>query len=57
LGLLSCVSCTWPVLASLVGGVAGGTGLAAAVTTQSYGLSTVVFCVTVGLLYWRPFGR
>ena len=57
LGLLSCVSCTWPVLASLVGGLAGGTGLAAVATNQSYGLSTVVFLLTVGLLYWRPFGR
>jgi hypothetical protein len=57
LGLLSCVSCSWPVLASLATGVAGGgSGIAAAVSTGSYGLSTVVFVVTVGLLYWRPFG-
>ena len=58
LGLLSCVSCTWPILASVVTGVAGtGTALAGAVYAQSYGLSTLVFVVTVGLLYWRPFGR
>ncbi|MFB6185054.1 MAG: hypothetical protein ABEI96_10905 [Haloarculaceae archaeon] len=58
LGLLSCVSCSWPVLASLVSGVVGsGTALAGAVYTQSYGLSTVVFVVTVALLYYRPFGR
>jgi len=57
LGLLSCVSCSWPVLASLATGVAGsGSGLAAAVSTGSYGLSTLVFVVTVALLYWRPFG-
>ena len=57
LGLLSCVSCSWPVLASLATGVAGGgSGLAAAVSTGSYGLSTVVFVATVALLYWRPFG-
>jgi hypothetical protein len=57
LGLLSCVSCSWPVLASLATGVAGsGSGLAAAVTTGSYGLSTLVFLATVALLYWRPFG-
>jgi len=55
LGLLSCVSCSWPVLASLVAG-AGGSGVAAAVTAGSYGLSTVVFVVTVALLYYRPFG-
>jgi len=57
LGLLSCVSCSWPVLASLATGVAGGgSGIAAAVSTGSYGLSTLVFVATVGLLYWRPFG-
>ncbi|MFD1587562.1 hypothetical protein ACFR9U_11245 [Halorientalis brevis] len=58
LGLLSCVSCTWPVLATIITGVFGsGTAIASAVYTQSYGLSTVVFVATVGLLYWRPFGR
>lgn len=58
LGLLSCVSCSWPVLASLVSGALGSsTAVAGAVYAQSYGLSTVVFVLTVGLLYWRPFGR
>jgi hypothetical protein len=58
LGLLSCVSCSWPILATLVTGVAGsGTALAGAAYSQSYGLSTLVFVVTVALLYWRPFGR
>jgi hypothetical protein len=58
LGLLSCVSCTWPVLATLVTGVVGsGTAIASAAYGQTYGLSTFVFVVTVGLLYWRPFGR
>ncbi|MFB6309521.1 MAG: hypothetical protein ABEH35_09335 [Haloarculaceae archaeon] len=56
LGLLSCVSCTWPVIASLVTGVVGGTtAVAGAVYSQSYALSTVVFVATVALLYWRPF--
>lgn len=55
LGLLSCVSCTWPVLATIVSGFAGSsTALVSSVYSQSYGLSTVVFVVTVGLLYWRP---
>jgi hypothetical protein len=55
LGLLSCVSCSWPVLAALVSGVAGsGSALAAATTDQSIGLSTAVFVVTVALLAWRP---
>ncbi|WP_336136808.1 DUF7546 family protein [Natronomonas amylolytica] len=55
LGLFSCVSCTLPVIASLVGGlVGGGAALASAATAQSYGLSTVVFVVTVVLLSVRP---
>ncbi|WP_158057388.1 DUF7546 family protein [Halorussus halophilus] len=55
LGLLSCVSCTWPIVATLVTGVAGsGTAVAVAATEWSYTLGTVVFVVTVGLLYWRP---
>jgi hypothetical protein len=58
LGLLSCVSCTWPVLASLATGFLGSSSaLALAVTNWSYEISTVVFIVTVALLYWRPFGR
>lgn len=55
LGLLSCVSCSWPVLAALVSGVAGsGSALATAAYGESLALSTVVFVVTVGLLAWRP---
>jgi hypothetical protein len=55
LGLLSCVSCTFPVLAGFVTGLAGaGTALATAVTTNAYLLSTGAFVVTVGLLAWRP---
>ena len=55
LGLLSCVSCMWPVIASLVTGVVGGGSAAAAVALGfSYDLSTAVFLATVALLYWRP---
>jgi hypothetical protein len=55
LGLLSCVSCTWPIAASLLSGILGGaTGAAAAATGNAYGLSTAVFVITVLLLYWRP---
>lgn len=58
LGLLSCVSCSWPVLVTLATGAFGsGTVLASAVYGWSYDLSTLVFVVTVCLLYWRPFGR
>jgi hypothetical protein len=55
-GLFSCVSCSWPVLASLSTSLlGGGSAVAGAVTTLSYDLSTLVFLVTVALLYWRPF--
>ena len=51
-GLFSCVSCVLPILASVVGGFAGiGGTLYQAALYQSYGLSTVVFLVSVGLLY------
>jgi hypothetical protein len=54
-GLLSCVSCTWPVVASvLTGVVGGGAALSLAASSQSYLVSTGVFLVTVALLYWRP---
>jgi hypothetical protein len=55
LGLLSCVSCTWPVLASIATVVfGGGSFVAAATQSYAYGLSTLVFLVTVALLSWRP---
>ncbi|ELZ26571.1 hypothetical protein C474_19269 [Halogeometricum pallidum JCM 14848] len=57
LGLLSCVSCSWPILASVLSGAfGGGSALVAATFDLSYDLSTLVFLVTVALLYWRPFG-
>ncbi|MHB9285789.1 hypothetical protein ACKVMT_01960 [Halobacteriales archaeon Cl-PHB] len=58
-GLLSCVSCTFPVIAAVITGVAGsGTVVASAVYANSYVLSTLAFGVTVGLLAWRPaFGN
>ncbi len=55
LGLFSCVSCTLPVIASVVGGfLGGGAALAAAASTQTYALGTAVFVVTVLLLTLRP---
>lgn len=55
LGLFSCVSCTLPVIASVIGGfVGGGAALAAVASSQSYGVGTVVFVVTVLLLSVRP---
>lgn len=54
-GLFSCVSCTWPILAAIGSAVLGGAGLLSATALDaSYDLSTAVFVVTVALLYWRP---
>jgi len=58
LGLLSCVSCSWPVAASLLSSVlGGGTAIGSAAFGYSYDLGVIVFVVTVGLLYWRPTVR
>ena len=58
IGLFSCVSCTWPVLASVLTGVFGAsTALASTVTVLSLDVSTAVFLLTVGLLSWRPLLR
>ena len=55
LGLLSCVSCTWPILASVGSTLVGGAGfLSTSAMALSYDLSTAVFLATVALLYWRP---
>jgi hypothetical protein len=58
-GLFSCVSCTFPIIAGIASGLAGGGSAIAGFTyANSYLLSTVVFGVTVLLLTWRPsFGR
>lgn len=55
LGLLTCVSCSWPVLSSIVSGLVGSTAaLTAAVYARPYGLATVAFVLTVVVLVWRP---
>lgn len=55
LGLFSCVSCTWPIIAGVTSTIlGGGTLLAATALEGSYDLSTLVFLGTVALLYWRP---
>jgi hypothetical protein len=53
-GLFSCVSCSFPLLAALVSGVTGSAMFAATIGQGAYGLSTVVFVVSVLLLRWRP---
>lgn len=55
LGLLSCLSCSFPILASLLTGVWGGSvTLMSTVYAYSVDLSTLAFLVSVALLYWRP---
>lgn len=55
LGLFSCVSCTWPVAATLLTGAFGSASAVTAVAeNEPYGLSTVVFVSSVLLLVWRP---
>ena len=54
-GLLSCVSCTWPLLGTLAASVFGGSSaVASAAMGQAYPLSTLVFLSAVALLWWRP---
>lgn len=55
-GVFACVSCTWPILGTLLANLFGSTSVAVAVATnQPYGVSTAVFLTAVGLLVWRPF--
>jgi len=55
LGLLSCVSCNAALFATIITSVFGGSAaLVDAVLTNSYTVSTVVFVLTLALLYYRP---
>ena len=55
LGLFSCVSCSFPVVAGAAAALFGGGGaVAAAAAGLGYGASTAVFLVTVTLLWRRP---
>lgn len=51
-GIFSCVGCSFPLIAALVSGGAAST-VAAFVYSRAYTLSTVVFAVTVLVLYWQ----
>ena len=57
-GLFSCVSCTWPVLGTVLAGTLGGSAAVVVFATeQPYAASTLVFLSAVSLLLWRPFDR
>ena len=53
-GLFACVGCTFPIFTSLAAGAFGSTAIAGAVYGFSIDISTAVFVLAVGLLYWRP---
>lgn len=54
-GLFSCVSCSWPIIATVASSLFGGSSAIAAVAVgRALGLSTVVFVSAVLLLWWRP---
>ncbi len=55
-GLLSCVSCTWPVLGTVLAGTFGSSAAVVVFASEDpYLASTLVFLSAVGLLLWRPF--
>lgn len=55
IGLFSCLSCSFPILASVVTGLWGGSvTLMSTVFAHSVDFSTLAFLASVGLLYWRP---
>lgn len=56
IGLFSCVSCTWPILGTVLAGLFGSSSVVITfATNQPYGFSTIVFLTAIALLYWRPF--
>ncbi|ADJ15694.1 DUF7546 family protein [Halalkalicoccus jeotgali] len=57
IGLFSCFSCVWPLIAPIFVGAFGSAGTAVATSLQSYVAGTAIFLVTIVLLYWRPFKR
>lgn len=53
LGLVTCVGCTVPILVPLAGVLGGpAAGLTTTAYEWSYDLGTLVFVLTLGLLYW-----
>lgn len=53
-GLFSCVSCTWPIVGTVVTSLFGSAAGVIALS-HAYGISTVVFLSALGLLYYRPW--
>jgi hypothetical protein len=55
LGIVSCLSCSFPIFASFATALFGGSfTLMTTVYAYSIDIATVVFVLSVVLLYWRP---
>lgn len=55
LGFVSCLSCSFPIVASFVTGFLGGwVTLMSTAVAYSVDISTAAFLASVALLYWRP---
>ena len=52
IGIFSCVGCSFPLVAALLSGGAAST-VAAFVYSRAYTLSTIVFALTLLVLYWQ----
>ena len=53
IGIFSCVSCTWPLIGTYLGGISGISFSLIMSTHQSYGISTLVFISTALLLFFN----
>ncbi|AWB27599.1 DUF7546 family protein [Halococcoides cellulosivorans] len=53
LGLFTCVSCSWPLVAALIAGLGGSTAGIATLAGAPW-LGTAAFVVAIVLLSWRP---
>lgn len=53
LGLVTCVSCSWPLIAALIAGLGGSTAGIATLAGAPW-LGTAAYVVAIALLTWRP---
>ena len=57
-GIVACIGCTWPIVATVLAGITGGTtALTGAVYANTSELSTVAFLAAIAILVWRPLDR
>lgn len=57
IGLFSCPSCVWPLIAPVFIGVFGSAGTTTIASFQSHVTGTAIFVVSIVVLYWRPLAR